>query len=74
MMAKTSLPSRRSFSISRAVYLELKPACESLGLPVAVVVERLINNFIDEENGIKDELVSKLDELVALNKGTLSEE
>lgn len=73
-MAKTSLPSRRSFSISRAVYLKLKPACEALNMPVAVLVEQLINNFIDDEIIIKDEAIARLDELVSLHKGTLSEE
>ena len=74
-MAKTSSRSnRRSFSISKVVYLELKPACDALGLPVSVVVERLINSFIDDENVVKDELIGKLDELVSLHKGTLSEE
>ena len=43
-------------------------------MPVAVLVEQLINNFIDDEIIIKDEAIARLDELVSLHKGTLSEE
>ena len=74
-MAKTSSRSnRRSFSISKVVYLDIESYCKALGIPVSVVVERLINSFIDDENVVKDELIDKLDELVSLHKGTLSEE
>ena len=65
---------RASISIHESVYLDLESYCKALGIPVSAKVDQLINDFIGNEYKIKDEIIAKLDELVSLHKGTLSEE